>query len=78
MRQLASFWIADVEGHGLLAFVQPRPIEAGPIIRHRPAVVIQTPANGIDPDDFGAHLRQGQTRIGGGDESRYLDHGHAC
>jgi len=75
--QLAALGARQVQGDGLLALVQPLPIEARSIGGERPAAEVGTPADIVEPDHLGAQLRQIEPAGRAGDEGRTLDYGEA-
>ena len=57
--QFFPFLRTQVDGDRALALVQSRPVQASPVLRYRPAPVVQSATDGIETDDIRAQLRQG-------------------
>ena len=76
-QELAPLGIAGVDARRALALVEPRPVEAVPIGRQRPAPRVHPAARRIAADHLRPELGQGHPAQRRGDEGRGLDDAHA-
>ena len=62
LHEVLAFGRPQVGRHGPLALVQPRPVDARPVVGDRPAVVVGRAADRVHPHHLGTELTQRHTR----------------
>src|SRR4029079_14229298 len=60
-----------------LPLLETGPVETDAVVGDRPALVVETTADGVEADDVGAELSEGESAERSGDERRSLDHAQA-
>ena len=74
--QVLTLGRAHVRRNGSLALVQPRPVDADPVLGERPPVIVGRTVDRVDADHLGAQLGQGHPGQWHGDEAGDLDDPH--